>query len=50
MKLYKVMAVPVLLYIHEHCRLMKRFERRIEITEIKVFRSVAGYILHSAIK
>jgi hypothetical protein len=26
LKLYKVMAVPVLLYIHENCRLMKRLD------------------------
>jgi hypothetical protein len=50
LKLYKVMAVPVLLYIRENCRLMKRLERRFEITEIKVLRSDAGCILHSTIK
>ena len=50
LKLYKVMAVPVLLYICRNCRLMKRLERRIEIMEIKVLRSVAGCKLHSTIK
>jgi len=44
------MAMPLFLYIRENCPLMKQLERRIEITEIKVLRSVAGCILHRTIK
>jgi len=50
LKLHKIMAVPLLLYVLENCCLMKRLERRIDITDIEVLKSVAGCILHNTIK
>jgi hypothetical protein len=43
-KIYKIMAVPLLLYIHGNWSLMKQLERRIETREITFLRSVAGCI------
>jgi hypothetical protein len=50
LKFYKVMAVPVLLYGCENWALNRVDRRKIESTEMKFLRRVAGYTLRDEVR